>query len=163
MLDIPVALSVLDPSTGEFLEHRQLRRDPRYKTTWDTSYANELGHLCQEIGSGPPPIPNGLQAPTPSLSMIIMTYYPTNKKEISHTMLPATSIANICNSFFDASIIGPYVGISMFRRPKHTIRVIVCQNTMNHGGRRRTTAAMVPHSRLRWAETLANRLCNNAT
>jgi len=43
MLDMPEALSVLDPSTGEFLEHRQLCRDPRYKATWDTSYANELG------------------------------------------------------------------------------------------------------------------------
>ena len=41
-LDMPEALSVLDASTGEFLEHRQLRRDPRYKETWDTSYANEL-------------------------------------------------------------------------------------------------------------------------
>ena len=29
-LDMPTALSVLDSSTGEFLEHRQLRRDPRY-------------------------------------------------------------------------------------------------------------------------------------
>ena len=34
---------------------------------------------------------------------------------------------------------------------------------MNHGGRRRTTATMVSHSRLRCAETLANRLCNKAT
>jgi hypothetical protein len=42
-LDMPEALSVLDPSTGKFLEHRELRRDPRYKTTWDTSYTNELG------------------------------------------------------------------------------------------------------------------------
>ena len=33
----------------------------------------------------------------------------------------------------------------------------------HHGGRRRTTAAIVPHSRLRGIETLANRLCNNAT
>ncbi len=32
---------------------------------------------------------------------------------------------------------------------------------MNHGGRRRTTAAMVPHSRLQYAETLANGLWNN--
>jgi hypothetical protein len=37
------ALSVLDPSTGEFLEHRQLCCDPCYKATWDTSYANKLG------------------------------------------------------------------------------------------------------------------------
>jgi hypothetical protein len=34
LLDVPEALSVLDSSTGEFLEHRQLRRDPRYKATW---------------------------------------------------------------------------------------------------------------------------------
>jgi hypothetical protein len=54
-LDKPVALSVLDPSMGEFLEHRQLRRDPRYKATWDRSYANELGRLCQGIGSGTTP------------------------------------------------------------------------------------------------------------
>ncbi len=73
------------------------------------------------------------------------------------TYLPATSFKYL-QFFFDASII-----ISMFRRSKHTVRVIVCQNTMNHGGRRRTTAAMVPHSRLRCAETLANRLCNNPT
>ncbi len=42
-LDMPEALSVLYPSTGKFLEHRELRCDPHYKTTWDTSYANELG------------------------------------------------------------------------------------------------------------------------
>jgi hypothetical protein len=51
----PEALLVLDPSTGEFLEHCQLCRDPRYKATWDTSYANELGWLCQGIGSGSSP------------------------------------------------------------------------------------------------------------
>jgi hypothetical protein len=55
LLEMPEALSVLDSSTGEFLEHRQLRRDPRYKATWDTSYANELGRLCQGIGSGTTP------------------------------------------------------------------------------------------------------------
>jgi hypothetical protein len=52
LLDTPAALSVLDSSTGEFLEHRQLRRDPRYKATWDTPYANELGRLCQGIVLG---------------------------------------------------------------------------------------------------------------
>ncbi len=35
MLDIPVALSVLDPSTGEFLKHCQLCWDPRYKATME--------------------------------------------------------------------------------------------------------------------------------
>jgi hypothetical protein len=51
----PEALLVLDPSTGKFLEHRQLHRDPRYKATWDTFYANELERLCQGIGSGTSP------------------------------------------------------------------------------------------------------------
>jgi hypothetical protein len=51
----PEALLMLDPSTGEFLKHCQLRQDPRYKATWDTSYPNELGQLCQGIGMGPSP------------------------------------------------------------------------------------------------------------
>jgi hypothetical protein len=50
-----LALWVLDPATGKFLEHQQLLRDPRYKVTWDTSYANKLGRLCQGIGSGSTP------------------------------------------------------------------------------------------------------------
>jgi hypothetical protein len=47
------AFLVLGPHTCKFLEHRQLHRDPCYKATWDTSYANELGWLCQGIGTGP--------------------------------------------------------------------------------------------------------------
>ena len=46
LLDMPEALSVLDPATGKFLEHCQLCHDPCYKATWDTSFANELGSLC---------------------------------------------------------------------------------------------------------------------
>ncbi len=49
------ALSVLDQATGKSLEHHQLCTDPPYKQTWDTSYANELGRLCQGIGTGPTP------------------------------------------------------------------------------------------------------------
>jgi len=43
LLDVPEVLSVLDSFTGEFLEHCQIRLDRRYKVTWDTSYASELG------------------------------------------------------------------------------------------------------------------------
>ncbi len=50
-VDGPYALAILDPATGKFLEHHQLCQDPCYKTTWDTSYANKLGQLCQGIGS----------------------------------------------------------------------------------------------------------------
>jgi hypothetical protein len=38
----PEALLVLNPFTGKFLQHCQLHHDPRYKATWDKSYANEL-------------------------------------------------------------------------------------------------------------------------
>ncbi len=46
------ALAVLNRDTGKLLEHRQLCKDPRYKTVWDCSYANKLGHLCQGLGTG---------------------------------------------------------------------------------------------------------------
>eukprot|EP00804_Cyclotella_cryptica_P003592 CCRYP_002190-RA/>CCRYP_002190-RA protein AED:0.27 eAED:0.27 QI:0/0/0/1/0/0.5/2/0/535 len=45
-----MAMPVLDQDTGQSLEHKQLRRHPKRKATWDTSYANELGRLCQGIG-----------------------------------------------------------------------------------------------------------------
>jgi len=84
---MPEALSVLDPTTGEFLEHRQLRHDPRYKTTWDTSYINELGRLCQGIGSGT--TPNSKQVACTN-TFFIIDYHdiPLHKrKEICHTMV----------------------------------------------------------------------------
>ena len=49
--DSPIACPVLDAKTGQQLEHRQLRRHPDYKQVWDTSYADELGRLCQGIGT----------------------------------------------------------------------------------------------------------------
>ncbi|KAL7486231.1 hypothetical protein ACHAW6_011827 [Cyclotella cf. meneghiniana] len=49
----PLATAVLDPQSGRYLEHRQLRAHPAHKQTWDTSYANELGRLCQGIGTLP--------------------------------------------------------------------------------------------------------------
>ena len=51
--DIPLASPVLDHDTGTTLEHRQLRRHPKYREIWDTSYGNELGRLCQGIGRDP--------------------------------------------------------------------------------------------------------------
>ncbi len=38
---------------GNFLEWRQLRNPPTLSATWNTSYANKLGHLCQGIGTSP--------------------------------------------------------------------------------------------------------------
>jgi len=77
----------LDPATGDFLEHRQLRRDPRYKSVWDTSYANELGRLCQGIGSGTTPTKQRV-AGTNTFFLIDYKDIPLHKrKEICHTMV----------------------------------------------------------------------------
>ena len=81
------ALSVLDSATGEFLEHRQLRRDPRFKTVWDKSYANELGRLCQGIGAGPSPNSKRVDG-TNTFFLINYDDIPTHKrKEICHTLV----------------------------------------------------------------------------
>ena len=73
----PLALSVLDPETGQSLEHRALRRHPRLGPDWNTSYSNELGRLCQGIGTNPSDpsnqslsqklfAPSALKKPTPT-------------------------------------------------------------------------------------------------
>jgi hypothetical protein len=51
-LDEGHSLAVLDKEPGQLLEHCQLRQDPRYKEVWDRSLSNELGCLCQGIGTG---------------------------------------------------------------------------------------------------------------
>ncbi len=81
------ALLVLNPSTGKFLKHCQLQCDPRYKATWDTSYANELGWLCQGIGTGPSPNTKWV-AGTNTFFLINYHDIPCHKgKEICHTMV----------------------------------------------------------------------------
>jgi hypothetical protein len=86
-VDSPSALSVLDTATGKFLEHLQLRQDPRYKATWDTSYANELGRLCQGIGSGSTKT-NQQVAGTNTFFIIDYQDIPSHKrKKICHTMV----------------------------------------------------------------------------
>jgi hypothetical protein len=51
ILDDGDVLAVLNRESGKLLEHRQLRKDPHRKTVWDRSYANEVGRLCQGIGT----------------------------------------------------------------------------------------------------------------
>jgi hypothetical protein len=46
------AMPVLDEETGKTLEYPQLRKHPKYQQLWKQSYLNELGRLCQGIGSG---------------------------------------------------------------------------------------------------------------
>ena len=45
-------MPVLDEETGQTLGWRQLRTHPKYAKIWNPSYSNELGRLCQGIGTG---------------------------------------------------------------------------------------------------------------
>ena len=47
------ALSILDPFTGQYLEHLQIRRHPNLRTIWDSSHSNEMVRLCQGAVKGP--------------------------------------------------------------------------------------------------------------
>ena len=45
-------MPVLDPGTGDTMEYCQLSLNPKYRYIWETSYCNELGHICELIGRG---------------------------------------------------------------------------------------------------------------
>ena len=45
-------MPVLDKTSGKLMQYRQLRKYPKFVHIWNTSYANELGQLCQGIGKG---------------------------------------------------------------------------------------------------------------
>ena len=45
-------MPVLEKTSGQSLQYRQLRKHPKFARIWNTSYANKLGWLCQGIGKG---------------------------------------------------------------------------------------------------------------
>ena len=45
--------SVLEHETGKKLNYGQLRKNPRPQETWKTSFSNEMGRLCQGVGTSP--------------------------------------------------------------------------------------------------------------
>ena len=48
-----MANSVLEQETGKQLNYGQLRKHPRLQETWNKSFSNEMGRLCQGFGKGP--------------------------------------------------------------------------------------------------------------
>ena len=47
-----LTMPVLDKTSGQSLQYRQLRKHPKFALIWNTSYANKLGRLCQGIEKG---------------------------------------------------------------------------------------------------------------
>jgi hypothetical protein len=81
------ALLVLDLTTGEFLEHRQLCHDPKFKPVWDTSYANKLGHLYQGIGTGASPKSKCIEGNNTFFLINYNDILAHKCKEICHTLV----------------------------------------------------------------------------
>jgi hypothetical protein len=82
-----LALSVLNPTTGNVLEHCQLQCNTWYKATWDTLYTNELDRVCQGISSGESPIAKHVAG---TYTFFCIDYHDIlvhKRKEICHTMV----------------------------------------------------------------------------
>ena len=47
-----LSMPVLDETSRQSLQYRQLHKHSKFAHIWNTSYANELGRLCQGIGQG---------------------------------------------------------------------------------------------------------------
>ena len=47
-----IACPVYDQDSGDTLEYHQLWHHPKYRDIWEASYTNELGRLCQGVGTG---------------------------------------------------------------------------------------------------------------
>ena len=46
-----LAIPILDAETGESLEYRQLRRNPKHQHIWEEYYCNEIGRIYQGVGT----------------------------------------------------------------------------------------------------------------
>eukprot|EP00804_Cyclotella_cryptica_P016513 CCRYP_004725-RA/>CCRYP_004725-RA protein AED:0.38 eAED:0.38 QI:0/0/0/1/1/1/2/0/279 len=78
------AMPVLDQDTGQLLEHKQLRRHPKHKATWDTSYSNELAAYAKALANIPYiNTKSALTAPTPSSRSSIGTSQ--HKGDVTYT------------------------------------------------------------------------------
>ena len=72
--------------SSKMLDHKQLQRHSCLKKTWDTSYANELGCLCQGVDAGTTGPNNQHMAGTSTVCVINYNDIPKNKRSnIFHT------------------------------------------------------------------------------
>ena len=58
-----VAHSILDHDTGKQLNYGQLRKHPKFQKTWNQSFSNEMGRLCQGVGIGKNNLGNRVEGP----------------------------------------------------------------------------------------------------
>ena len=77
---------MLDHDTRETLEHRQLRSLPKYKATWEKSYADKIGRLCQGVGHHPSKPNTQRVAGTDTMKPIMFNSIPFDcQGDVAHT------------------------------------------------------------------------------
>ena len=81
-------MPVLDKTSGQSLQYRQLRQHPKFAHIWNTSYANELSRLCKGVGKGSKgPMKQHMEGAN-TFHIIRFEYIPQNRrKEIFRSMV----------------------------------------------------------------------------
>ena len=72
--EVHQTLAVMDTDTGKLLSYRQLMRNPKSKTNWSTSSANEFGRLSNGVGGC-------IKNPTNTMSFITRNEIPHNRRK----------------------------------------------------------------------------------
>ena len=83
-----LSMPVLDKPSGQLLEYRQLRKHPKFAHKWNTSYANDLGRLCQGVYKGSKGPKKQHVEVTNTYRIICFEDIPCDRrKEICHSMV----------------------------------------------------------------------------
>ena len=83
-----LSMTVLNKTSGQSLQYRQLRKHPKFAHIWNTSYANKLGRLCQGIGKGPKGPKHQCVEGTNTFRLIKFVGIPQDRQnEICHSMV----------------------------------------------------------------------------
>ena len=81
-------MPVLDKTSGQSLQYRQLRKHPKFAHIWNNSYANEIGCICQGIGQGTKGPKHQRVEGTKTFCLITFEDIPQDRqKEIFHSMV----------------------------------------------------------------------------
>jgi hypothetical protein len=79
------AMAVWDEDSGQMLEYRQLLKHPKLKYIWSPSFSNEMGRLCQGVGTGPDGTGKRVEG-TDTFRVIQFDDIPKDRlKEVCHT------------------------------------------------------------------------------
>ena len=81
-------MPVPDETSRQSFQYRQLRKHPKFAHIWNTSFANELGRLCQGIVQGSKDPKNQHVEVTNTFRLIKFADIPQDiRKKICHSMV----------------------------------------------------------------------------